>query len=987
MRGFIVISFILCSTFICCQNYDFHKINFGVNEGLPSSECYEIIQDSKGYIWFGTDRGVVRYNGYEFKTYTTKQGLNNNVVFYLYESNDGKIWFYDLERELSYFENDSIHLYQHNAIIKENYNAKAVPLGFYVDDLGTVHFSTKNSNKTSRILRSINESGEFTFYEADLCTIIFNETNQGTEAFYSYDFGRSKNIINKVMTPGENLKLNYNVCYQNDNYSTSEVITNATAFNSSVPRYTSEDGKLYFSLLNELYLIERGFPLKRLLTFEKGIIELEIINGDVYIGFFDKGLKVLPSGDPERMYSLFDGCSVSGVLLDRNKSIWVTTQDQGVFYIPHQDFHHHLSSKNKSIITISGNRASIVYSDYEGFLYNLNKSSLFSLALPSPSYIRNIIPFGDKGFLASLISQYSCYYRTIEARPELIPRTQKFEGFNKQVSGAANDWMNTDSLLFGVFSNKISGFDKNLNYVYRKSLDDMTVLNCLSRGFEENEMFLGRNDGLYLFPNDSLKKLCPNNTLLNGRISDLETIKDVLYITTRGEGLVVYKKGKVPYAITKGDGLISNELHKLKYFGHHLFVLSKEGLSVLDLNSEKHIIHNYSNKNGLLSNEVNDIYYRNDTVWLATNRGIAMFELNRVKYTYPDEPIYLTSIKINDKAISLNNLSILPYNRNNLEFSFEALSFLNQGKIKYRYKLLGIDLHWNETMSRELRLPNLPSGKFSFIISYQKPDMTWSAPTTLFQFEIKKPFWEEAMFIALSVVLTAFIIAIIVYRIISIAKARIETQRTILDLERSALQAQMNPHFIFNALTSIQSLIAQNKNDNAETFLVAFSKLVRSSLNHSSKSYISLEDELDLLNNYLKIEGLRFQETFNWEMKVTNKFDVEDIFIPPMILQPFIENSIEHGIRPLKRKGNIRVSINPLNDEFIEVKVDDDGIGRLKAQNKHIKDRESKGIQLVIDRLKLLNKRSVVKIIDKTEDETPKGTLVLIHLPYQKDYR
>ena len=317
--------------------------------------------------------------------------MNNNVVFYLYESQDGKIWFYDLERQLSYFENDSIYLYQYNDIIKENYNVKAVPLGFYIDEAGTVHFSAKNSNSTKEILKSIDKNGVFTFYDPDLCTIVFNEDGKGIEAFYSYDFGRSKNIINRVMTPGENLQLSYNVCYQNDNYSTSEVITNATTFNNSVPRYASEDGKLYFSLLNELYLIEKGFPLKRVKTFSKGIIEIEIINGDVYIGFFDKGLKVLPSGDPKQMYSLFDDCSVSGVLLDANKSIWVTTQDQGVYYIPHQDFEHHRSSKNKNITTISGNRSSIVYSDYEGYLYDLDESAFLSLALPSPSYIKNII--------------------------------------------------------------------------------------------------------------------------------------------------------------------------------------------------------------------------------------------------------------------------------------------------------------------------------------------------------------------------------------------------------------------------------------------------------------------------------------------------------------------------------------------------------------------------------------------------------------------
>ena len=140
------------------------------------------------------------------------------------------------------------------------------------------------------------------------------------------------------------------------------------------------------------YLIEKGFPIKRIKRFSKGIIELEVHNGIVYVGLFDEGLVVLPSGDPNKSFHLFNDCSVSGVLLDKNESIWVTTQDQGIFYVPHGLFSHLNKASNMVITNISGNRKSIIYSNYEGSLFRLKNNFKLQMGLSSENYIKNIIP-------------------------------------------------------------------------------------------------------------------------------------------------------------------------------------------------------------------------------------------------------------------------------------------------------------------------------------------------------------------------------------------------------------------------------------------------------------------------------------------------------------------------------------------------------------------------------------------------------------------
>lgn len=955
VNRFVFCVFCFLSSFGFCQKYEAHRINYGVNEGLPSSECYEIIQDQKGYIWFGTDRGVVRYNGYEFKTFTTKEGLNNNVVFYLTEGPDGKIWFYDIEKQLSYFYKDSIYQFKHNEILKRVIPKQSISVGISVDNDENIYFSLGESRK-EKIIHKIDQDGNVIYYDSEPYDLIFRKLDESVMAAY---FGYN-------MTPGAK-----SVKYINEEESLVKKFDFKNLFFTAIRRFSPYKDKVYFSIFNQLFVIDD--EIKKICEFDKGIIEIEVDRKEnVYVGLYDEGMVVLPKGNPKNLYSLVSDCSVSGFCMDLNGGIWLSTQDQGIYYIPHKTISQHILTKNTLVNNISGIQNNIFYSNYAGELYKLDNGKSLNLPLNKTSYLRNIVPIDSTRFLTSLISRYKYVY---DAKEEEL----------KLSFGAGSDWVVTDTLIYGVSYGKLSWYDRNRLIAIDSTILSNLKLECMTRSFTKNELFFGTADGLYSYDFKEFQKEFRNDPIYNSRISDMIMNKDVLYAATRGEGLIIHFKNKAPYSLSKEDGLISNELHKLALFGNRLYVLSKEGLSILEDIEKGLKIVNYSNKNGLLSNEVNDVFERNDTLWIATNKGITNFHLNKNSENELEYPIYLKSFRINSIERNKNTALVLDYNENDLEFFFEVVSFNSNGNIKYRYRLDGIDDIWKETVSRELRYPNLPPGSYKFIISYQKPDLTWSSPTTLFKFKINVPFWEKLSFIIPFITLILLIIYALIQRFINKAKGKIDIQKKILDLERRALQAQMSPHFIFNALTSIQSLIAQNKNDHAEEFLVTFSRMVRASLNQSSQAFISLQEEIELLNNYMKIEALRFEEVFHSNIQLSSEIVLSDISIPPMIIQPFVENAIEHGIRPLGKKGHLSIEISEIEEGFLEIKIDDDGVGRKKSEKQQIKGRESKGISLVRDRLALLNKASKVQVIDKQDNNVSCGTLVVVHVPYQRD--
>ena len=256
---------------------------------------------------------------------------------------------------------------------------------------------------------------------------------------------------------------------------------------------------------------------------------------------------------------------------------------------------------------------------------------------------------------------------------------------------------------------------------------------------------------------------------------------------------------------------------------------------------------------------------------------------------------------------------------------------------------------------------------------------------------MRPPFWKTWWFFtAIGLVIITGIYLAYTNRIAEVRKnARID--KLMAEYEIKALHAQMNPHFIFNCLNSIREMILSNENQQASHYLSKFAHLIRVTLNNSSKPFISLQNTIDYLKRYLEMEQIR-KTSFSYHIQVDDSLHAGDIFLPPMLIQPFIENAIWHGVSALNEPVEINIRFLPQNNQLVCI-VDDNGIGiqaSLKNkydQNEIQEDRHSLGIANVKQRIQVLNEKynlqSRVTIEDKKNlpGYRESGTLVTLYLP------
>lgn len=336
----------------------------------------------------------------------------------------------------------------------------------------------------------------------------------------------------------------------------------------------------------------------------------------------------------------------------------------------------------------------------------------------------------------------------------------------------------------------------------------------------------------------------------------------------------------------------------------------------------------------------------------------------------------------------------LPYRRNHITIDFTGISLSDPGQVRYRYRLLGADTAWlPATEARFASWSNLPQGDYTFEVIAAGRDGTWSAPHR-FSFRILPPFWMRGwFFLTCAAALASIVLGITRYR--SRQRQRHERTRQLmlrsrmLQLEQQALNANMNRHFIFNALNSIQYYINRQDRATANRYLTSFAKLIRRNLDASQSDTTTLAEELERLDLYLVLEHMRFKDRFRYEVRVEPAVDLRAIHIPAMMLQPYVENSIWHGILPTERPGLVRIQVGPGAPGRVVVEVADDGIGvdRSRARKSGESDHISRGIEITKGRADVLRRLDLADIrIQGPEqvqgpDGAVLGTRVRIDLP------
>ncbi|WP_069659408.1 ligand-binding sensor domain-containing protein [Arcticibacter eurypsychrophilus] len=941
--------------------------NYTVKDGLANSNVYSIFQDRKGFIWIATEGGVNRFDGERFELFTMDNGLSDNEVLEIHQDSKGKIWFLTLNGKLSYYWNGKFYNASNDPVLEKTAGQGSYT-SFFEDSTHRLWFSTNRNN-----ILSIDPGNKVSFFSSPTHSFVnafLFETLQHQVAALSEHFLFFYKNNKFIKTPLRDYPLS------------SKSITHEKTTN-----------EVYF-LSATLLLKLRGkeaIPLAKI----KGLKGLDVGSflldkKEMWIGTMGKGLYHYKSFDKQPEHYL-NNYTVSHILRDKQGNTWFSTIGNGIFMLPyHSNFIRHFTEADG----LAANAINQVYKINDKLILGYNDGNV---DLIQQSKIKKFVLHSDH--LYNPVQDFffekksgSFWYGSENSLIEI----QK----NGEYQHYLNDpkWVSYALKSFSVSnSNKIAVALASGVYILNKNLKKgssypptnlLKSTNFPNRAYcvfydSSNGLWFSNLQGLHYYKFGKLEALYKKYPLLNQRITDVAEIPgNMIVCSTYGFGVLVLKNFKLIHVITVKNGLSSNICKNLFVEGQAAWVVTGKGISKIKFNSSGYSIANYNSENGLLSNEINDLYVDHDTAYVASNSGLTIFkETERAKQlSLPN--VIIRSIEVNKDQITLKEAKDLNYKQNNITVNFISLDYTHPREVIYSYRL-DKSSPWTETIEKTIEFSALEPGQYCLELRARSMNSAWTLPTQLVIY-ISGPYYKSWWFIVailLMVTLTLFFLIRYYYRVKqNKEKEELLVKSHIISLEQQALQAMMNPHFIFNVMNSIQYFINTKDNTMANQLLTGFARLIRKNLDICTKSYISVEEELSYLKLYLSLEKLRFGEKMSYSIQMNTDIDLQETYIPSMLLQPYVENAIWHGLMPMDNPGEIIVTLTNNKQELLLI-IQDNGVGIDNSINSKSSDHVSRGMKLTQQRISLLNKFNQDSISISVAQIASGGTLVRVKIP------
>jgi len=972
MKRWILILCVALFTFSGVFSQEYNYRHFGVREGLPSSEVYHVFQDSKGYIWLATDMGVSRYDGYEFRNFDSEDGLPDNTVFEIYEDYKGRIWFVPISYNLSYFLNDSIHLYEYNSqvqIAKRYFFSIPGKFMFEVDTLDNIYCGTSNRGH---------------FIIDSLGVIKKNEVIEKANAFDVVSYGFEKVFSDNLRFDKSLQDLNINTLINKDGEQRS-VKQNYKYQNSIGFLVRSPDDKIAHSRGSMLFVFDREKIFRKRFNFI--IISLGFISEDIlYLGTLKQGLKFYSLSTNKIVNTFLEGHDVTSFISDREEAFWFSTLNNGVYYLSKSHFGVVKELREKNIVTLKSYNKSLLIGVDDPSLRVLENQEIKKISLSSNIKMRLkylfFKPASKELLIGTTTGLFKSKYRYQNSKFYLSDSVNLI--LNGKISHA-NYFVSVNKNSF-IVGNSLGTYKSNVNQIEGVNLDgeNIGITECACK--VDSGIFIGGSSNVYKYINGKLDVITDNSSLFNNRIKVIEGINSLgeIWFGTKGAGIIRY--GDKVSQFTKQNGLSSNFITCILPEDSVIWVGTNNGLNRILLDKslsrikEIDYFHEYD---GLLSNEVTNLEKIDSVLYIGTKFGLSKIDVNKISVNTVAPQIYIDKVLLDNKEVATESHFKISPEIKVISIKYTGLNYRLAGDITYRYMLSGIDTSWVYTKNREIQFTTLPPRKYTFKVQAQNEDEIWSTDSAELNFEVLPKVWQTKWFIALSVIFFFLITFLIYRRGIRLLKKKSRVKLEMLELRQSSLRQQMNPHFIFNTLNSIQLFVLNNDSDSSYKYLVKFAKLMRLTLENSQHSLVSLKEELKLLKIYVELEDFRFDKKIGFELNVRNN-EALRCLIPTFLIQPFVENAIWHGLMPKKTSGKIQLSIDQQNEKLI-FSIKDDGVGRNYRQEVQ-KKKVSLGVKIVKERLELLStvyqKDFSMEVIDLIDDfQEPAGTLVRLIIP------
>ena len=952
-------------------NYSVYQ--WTTENGLAQNNVSQILEGPGGFLWLATFNGLVRFDGYEFTTYDegTLPLLTSSFIMSMAKAADGTIWV-STENEIILVSNSQpkvVSTFYNNEVNFVNVNglvyAKSRDV-VYIYDGNWKHVSTLDKD---RFERAHEAKGQLMFFRED--------------SLFSFNQGHVTLITVKP---------------------------NLTHINNSI--YRSEISPSQF----DFYRI-RGNKFEKILNHEKFNLNqtndktefvYKIVSDTLKntLKFYDSNISV-KSGDKVEVFSLqkdFDVNHISSAYIAPNNIIWLGTSSDGLLMLYPKTFKT-VESKSRT-----NKNGYMVYQAKDSTIwFDESCESIFALKQD-----RTL----EKHYLDL------CTWSMVQ-------------------DSCHNIWIGR---YMGLYK-----FDKELNrsgfIPYVNDLDGKYTYALFKRSDET--ILVGTNEGVFYLNNDSLITVQGSEKM--GKVYSFYEDRTGHLLACSDQGLFVLDTHKIIHHFSKRDGLPTNDIRSvyqdedlnywigtsqkgLCYFhssfglvqlpaeggrlNRNVWCIIEDDLGYLWMNSNQGIYRanrselldfvngkqpgfssrQFTNADGLENSEGNSRTQNKafksfkGEIWFSMISGPAFIEPSIIKDNSENHPIVIDEVFIDKKRVNSNSHIRIKPEESQIQVRFSHPVFFQSKHLDYYYKIDGLDDRWFEVgSSRLMTFSELPAGNFTLRIK-----QIGSQNETTLDFTVEVHFWETELFKIFLVFFITAIIFLIGFRIWQKNKrGQAEIKRMSFDLkslELRALQSQMNPHFIFNCLSSIQSLFILGDLNRANEYMSQFSALLRLILEQAQKRLVSLKEDLDMFNIYVPLERMQFDKPFEFKLEVQDGLEPELFYIPSMVTHTFIENAIKHGLKPLKeRDGKLSVYVTK-NEQNLILSIKDNGIGYERSlltkkinKSKH----KSRGLQITnrrIDLLNLLNDLNIqVTSFDlKDENNKPCGTEVRLLFPIIK---